>query len=161
LALGIAQVPEGRQVFAEMTVQDNLRLGGFIRGGPASEDYRLAYDMFPILEQRRSHNAGLLSGGEQQMLALARALMSRPRLLLLDEPSQGLAPKAVELVGEAVNRIATKGVAVLLVEQNMALAEMIAVDAVVLEAGNCIRQGTAAELLGSGAVEASYLGKNH
>lgn len=155
---GIALVPEGRQVFPDMTVRDNLRLGAYVRGEPSRADLAAVEDLFPILAERRAQNAGLLSGGEQQMLALARALMSRPRLLILDEPSQGLAPKAVAQVAEAVKQITASGVAVLLVEQNLTLAEAIGEWAVILQNGKALSQGPAAELLGSGAVEASYLG---
>ncbi|MGU3497141.1 ABC transporter ATP-binding protein [Xanthobacteraceae bacterium A53D] len=156
---GIALVPEGRQVFPDMTVRENLRLGAFVHGEPRPADYAAVYGLFPILEERSGQRAGLLSGGEQQMLALGRALMARPRLLLLDEPSQGLAPKAVEQVGNAVNRIAQTGVGVLLVEQNLVLAEMIARHAVVLETGICVAEGPAAEMMASGAIQDSYLGK--
>lgn len=156
---GIALVPEGRQVFGEMTVRENLRLGAYVHGEPAARDYDTAFRLFPILLEREGQRAGLLSGGEQQMLALARALMSRPRLLLLDEPSQGLAPKAVEQVAHAVNRIAETGVAILLVEQNLALAQMIARHAVVLETGACVADGRASEIMASSAIQDSYLGK--
>ncbi len=156
---GIAQVPEGRQVFPAMTVRENLRLGGFAVGEPTRAEFEAAFELFPILADRQGRNAGLLSGGEQQMLALARALMARPRLLLLDEPSQGLAPKAVEQVGAAVQRIAATGVAILLVEQNLLLAAMVGQHAVVLETGRCVAEGPASAILASGAVEQSYLGQ--
>ncbi len=156
---GIALVPEGRQVFPDMTVRENLRLGAYVHGDPRPADYEMIFSLFPILQEREGQRAGLLSGGEQQMLALGRALMARPRLLLLDEPSQGLAPKAVEQVGHAVNRIAASGVAVLLVEQNLYLAEMIARHAVVLETGICVAEGPAADMMASSAVQDSYLGK--
>lgn len=155
---GVALVPEGRQVFPDMTVRDNLRLGAFVRGEPTRADLDSVESLFPILAERQSQTAGLLSGGEQQMLALARALMSRPRLLILDEPSQGLAPKAVAQVAEAVIQIAASGVAILLVEQNLTLAEAIGEWAVILQNGRAHAQGPAIDLLGSGAVEASYLG---
>ncbi|GMG85395.1 ABC transporter ATP-binding protein [Paralimibaculum aggregatum] len=155
---GIVQVPEGRQVFPEMSVLDNLRLGAFVHGEPSREEIAEVHALFPILAERSRQNAGLLSGGEQQMLALGRALMTRPRLLILDEPSQGLAPKAVDQVGEAVRRIAARGVAILLVEQNLALAEMVAEHAFILETGRCVRDGPAAELLSGDALAKSYLG---
>jgi branched-chain amino acid transport system ATP-binding protein len=155
---GIALVPEGRQVFSEMTVRDNLRIGAFVHGEPSTAELDQVTQMFPILSERYGQMAGLLSGGEQQMLALARALMSRPRVLLLDEPSQGLAPKAVEQVGVAVNKIAQEGMTVLLVEQNLTLAEMTAKHAIVLESGTVTAEGSADHLFTSGAVEASYLG---
>ncbi|UZF95754.1 ABC transporter ATP-binding protein [Bosea sp. NBC_00550] len=156
---GIALVPEGRQVFGDMTVRENLRLGAYVHGEPRTNDYDAVFALFPILLEREGQRAGLLSGGEQQMLALARALMSRPRLLLLDEPSQGLAPKAVDQVAQAVNRIAETGVAILLVEQNLALAQMIARHAVVLETGTCVADGRASEIMASNAIQDSYLGK--
>ncbi|SMO93524.1 ABC transporter ATP-binding protein [Paracoccus laeviglucosivorans] len=155
---GIALVPEGRQVFPDMTVRDNLRLGAYLRGEPGPSDLEQVEALFPILADRRRQTAGLLSGGEQQMLALARALMSRPRLLILDEPSQGLAPKAVAQVAEAVQRISESGVAILLVEQNMTLAETVGEWAVVLQGGRAEVEGPASTVLKSGAVEASYLG---
>lgn len=157
---GIAQVPEGRQVFPLMTVEENLRLGGYVHGTPSRAEFGSVFSTFPILAERRRQAAGLLSGGEQQMLALARALMARPRLLLLDEPSQGLAPRAVEQVGAAVRAISAQGVAIVLVEQNLMLAEMIAEEAVVLETGTCVANGGARAMLASGAIEASYLGKD-
>jgi branched-chain amino acid transport system ATP-binding protein len=107
--LGIAHVPEGRQVFPEMSVRDNLRLGAYVHGEPSPSELAVAFEMFPILAERQKQDAGLLSGGQQQMLALARALMARPKLLVLDEPSQGLAPQTVEQVGRAVLQIAAGG----------------------------------------------------
>lgn len=157
--LGIGQVPEGRQVFPRMTVLENLRLGAFVHGHPRPQDLERCYGLFPILHERRNHHAGLLSGGEQQMLALARCLMSRPRLLLLDEPSQGLAPRAVEQVGHAVNAIATEDIAIMLVEQNLQLAEMVAQQAIILDMGQAVKSGRADEILRSGEVEGAYLGR--
>jgi branched-chain amino acid transport system ATP-binding protein len=155
---GIIQVPEGRQIFAEMTVLENLRLGAFVHGEPDMAALERVFDMFPILEERRDQGAGLMSGGEQQMLAIGRAMMASPRLLILDEPSQGLAPKAVQHVADAVNAIAHSGIAVLLVEQNLTLAEEIAVQAYVLETGRFIAGGPAHEVIQGKAVAASYLG---
>lgn len=156
---GIALVPEGRQVFGDMTVRENLRLGAYVHGEPRKADYETVFALFPILLERESQRAGLLSGGEQQMLALARALMSRPRLLLLDEPSQGLAPKAVDQVAEAINRVAGQGVSILLVEQNLSLAERVATHAVVLENGACVAEGPSSAIMASSAIQDSYLGK--
>jgi len=156
---GIALVPEGRQVFGDMTVRENLRLGAYVHGEPRRDDYNQVFALFPVLHQRAQQRAGLLSGGEQQMLALARALMSRPRLLLLDEPSQGLAPKAVDQVAHVVNQIARTGVAILLVEQNLTLAQMIAQHAVVLQTGVCVADGRASDVMASNTIQDSYLGK--
>lgn len=155
---GIVQVPEGRQVFSRMTVLENLRLGAFVHSEPDASALGEIYEMFPILEERASQYAGLLSGGEQQMLALARALLSRPKLLILDEPSQGLAPIAVEQVGNAVRAINERGVAILLVEQNLALAEMVADYGFILETGRCVREGPANETLSAETLAQSYLG---
>lgn len=157
--LGIVHVPEGRQVFPQMTVLDNLRLGAYIHGEPSEAELQTIYTYFPILKDRRNSNAGLLSGGEQQMLALGRGLMARPKYLLLDEPSQGLAPKIVDQIGEVVAAIAQQGVAVLLVEQNIALAEMIADYAYVLELGKCVAGGEAASMFAGQSIEQSYLGR--
>jgi len=156
---GIALAPEGRQVFGDMTVRENLRLGAYVHGEPQRDDYDQVFALFPVLRQRAGQRAGLLSGGEQQMLALARALMSRPRLLLLDEPSQGLAPKAVDQVAHVVNQIARTGVAILLVEQNLTLAQMIAQHAVVLQTGVCVADGRASDVMASNTIQDSYLGK--
>jgi branched-chain amino acid transport system ATP-binding protein len=158
VSAGIIQVPEGRQVFPEMTVADNLRLGAFVHGEPAADELRRIYELFPILESRSGQRAGLMSGGEQQMLALGRALMSRPRYLLLDEPSQGLAPKLIDQVGNAIRAIAATGVAILLVEQNLMLAERVAEYAYVMESGRCVSEGPLREILSKGVVQDSYLG---
>jgi branched-chain amino acid transport system ATP-binding protein len=155
---GIVQVPEGRQVFPEMTVRENLRLGAWVHGEPKSTALDEIYAIFPRLGERAGQNAGLLSGGEQQMLALGRAMMARPRVLVLDEPTQGLSPVAVEQVAEAVLAISARGVSILLVEQNMALAEAVSGYAYVLETGRCAAQGPAAEMLSADVIAASYLG---
>jgi branched-chain amino acid transport system ATP-binding protein len=155
---GIVQVPEGRQVFPEMTVRENLRLGAWVHGEPKAVALQQVFDVFPRLAERSEQHAGLLSGGEQQMLALGRAMMARPRLLLLDEPTQGLSPVAVEQVGAAIHAIRATGVAVLLVEQNMALAQAVSQHAYVLETGRCTVDGPAAEILSADLLAASYLG---
>ncbi|GBD42415.1 High-affinity branched-chain amino acid transport ATP-binding protein LivF [bacterium HR39] len=158
-ALGIAQVPEGRQVWAPMLVEDNLLLGGWTR--PAAErKERLAeiWAMFPRLRERRDQPAGTLSGGEQQMLAIGRALMARPRLLLMDEPSMGLAPRIVEQIFDTVERLARAGTTILLVEQNAHAALSIADRGYVLESGRIVLSGTGRELLADPRVQEAYLG---
>ena len=155
---GIVQVPEGRQVFPEMTVRENLRLGAWVHGEPKAGDLKGIYELFPRLQERAGQNAGLLSGGEQQLLALGRAMMARPTILLLDEPTQGLSPVAIEQVADALLAIHRQGVSLLLVEQNLALAEAVGEYAYVLETGHCATEGPAAELLASDVVAASYLG---
>ena len=158
--LGIAQVPEGRGIFAQMSVQENLLMGAHLRADAAGvrADVDAAYARFPVLAERREQLAGVLSGGEQQMLALARALMSRPKLLLLDEPSMGLAPLMVERVFENVKRIAADGVTILLVEQNARMALAIADRAYVLQNGEMAMSGLADELINSETIQDAYLG---
>ena len=155
---GIVQVPEGRQVFPEMSVMENLRLGAWVHGEPEASALGEVFSIFPRLGERAAQHAGLLSGGEQQMLALGRAMMARPRLLLLDEPTQGLSPVAVEQVANAIHAIRAHGVSILLVEQNMALAEAVSEYAYVLETGRCATHGPAAEILSADVLAASYLG---
>jgi ABC-type branched-subunit amino acid transport system ATPase component len=157
---GIVQVPEGRHVFAELTVEENLRAGGLTARGRArkTEARDRVYDLFPRLQERATQRAGLLSGGEQQMLAIGRALMSEPRLLLLDEPSLGLAPQVVEQIGDIIGRINRGGVGVVLVEQNAAMALGVADHASVLEVGKVTLEGPAAELAASEEVRNRYLG---
>ena len=158
--MSISQVPEGRRVFANMTVLENLELGAYIRTDSkgVKEDIEKIFDRFPQLTQRRSQLAGTMSGGEQQMLAMGRALMSRPRLLLLDEPSMGLAPLLVKEIFSIIKEINASGTTVLLVEQNAHMALSIASRAYVLETGRITLAGDAKELAASEAVQKAYLG---
>ena len=158
--LGICQSPEGRKIFQRMTVSENLDLGAFVRKDTAkiAEDRERVLDLFPRLRERINQKAGTLSGGEQQMLAVARALLGDPSLLLLDEPSMGLAPVLVDLIFETIGRIRDQGVTVLLVEQNALAALEIADYAYVLESGRLNMQGEAAKLLDDPSVAAAYLG---
>ena len=159
--LGIAHAPEGRGTFVDLPVEENLRLGAYARRDRTglAEDYEKIYEYFPVLAQRRRQQAGTLSGGEQQMLAVARALMSRPRLLLLDEPSLGLAPLVVREIFRIVRTINQhERVSVLLVEQNAAMALELAHHAYLLETGRVVMSGPAAELKKDDAIRRSYLG---
>jgi branched-chain amino acid transport system ATP-binding protein len=159
VALGIAQVPEGRQLFAPLTVEDNIRLGAWIRRSDDIEpDLRRVYDLFPMLAALRHAAAGTLSGGQQQMLAIGRALMSKPRLLLLDEPSMGLAPLLVDQVLQVVQELRKSGLTIVLVEQNARAALAIADRAYVVETGRIATSGTAAALLADDRVQSAYLG---
>ena len=155
---GIVQVPEGRQIFLPLTIEDNLRLGGFQRKDDLASDVQRVYDMFPVLAERRRHAAGGLSGGQQQMLAIGRALISRPKLLLLDEPSMGLAPLLVEQILASISRLREEQVTILLVEQNAGAALTIADRGYVMEGGTIVQSGRASELLKDPAVRESYLG---
>jgi branched-chain amino acid transport system ATP-binding protein len=157
---GVAQVMEGRRIFAELSVDENLRSGGFTRHDRtrARATYDGVLEMFPVLAERRRDVAGYLSGGEQQMLAIGRALMAEPRLLLLDEPSLGLAPLVQEQIRDKIVAIAQSGTSVLLVEQNAMMALSIAHRASVIENGHVVREGLAAELLGDDDIREAYLG---
>jgi branched-chain amino acid transport system ATP-binding protein len=159
VALGIAQVPEGRQLFAPLAVEDNLRLGAWTRqDGERDADLASVYELFPMLASLRHAAAGTLSGGQQQMLAIGRALMAKPRLLLLDEPSMGLAPMLVEQILAVVQGLKRRGLTVLLVEQNARAALAIADRGYVVETGRIVASGSAAELLADDRVRAAYLG---
>ncbi len=157
---GIAQVMEGRRIFQELTVDENLRAGGFVRrrSGRTKESYDRVMELFPRLAERRRSVAGYLSGGEQQMLAMGRALMADPRLLLLDEPSLGLAPLLVERIRDLVVEINQQGTSVLLVEQNATMALSIARHGYVMETGRIVKDGAAADLLADQDIQEFYLG---
>ena len=159
VALGVAQVPEGRQLFAPLSVEDNLKLGAWSRRGLALDvELAAVYALFPMLAERRRTAAGMLSGGQQQMLAIGRALMAKPQLLLLDEPSMGLAPMLVEQILDAVQGFKRAGMTVLLVEQNARAALAIADRGYVIETGRIAASGSAKELLADDRVQAAYLG---
>ncbi len=163
--LGLCQVPEGRQLFSDMSVRDNLLLGalslGMKRRRYQREDMDKIHGMFPILHERGNQRAGTLSGGEQQMLAIGRALMGRPRLLLLDEPSMGLAPRVMSEIFSCIRSFRDTGLTVLLVEQNARMALRIADRGYVLETGSIIMDGTAEELMENKEVQRAYLGKGY
>jgi len=159
VALGISQSPEGRKIFPRMSVKENLEMGAFTRPGQKlKEDFERVYSLFPILRDRKSQAGGTLSGGEQQMLAMGRALMARPKLLMLDEPSMGLAPMLVEKIFEIIEEINGQGTTILLVEQNANVALEIADRGYVLETGRIVLEGEAAGLLDNPQVQEAYLG---
>lgn len=156
---GMAQVPEGRRVFLQMTVEENLQMGAFTRpGSEIAGGIEEVYERFPRLKERRRQIAGTLSGGEQQMLAMGRALMSRPQLLMLDEPSMGLAPILVQQIFEIIKELHQAGATILLVEQNAEMALQVADRAYVMESGQITLSGTGAELAQSDAIKKAYLG---
>ncbi|MDT2571032.1 ABC transporter ATP-binding protein [Enterococcus raffinosus] len=159
VAQGISQVPEGRHVFPGLTVLENLEMGAYLRkDGDIQQDYEHVYEKFPILKERLNQDASTLSGGEQQMLAMGRALMSKPRLLLLDEPSMGLAPIFIQEIFNIIQEIQKQGTTVLLIEQNAKMALSIADRGYVLETGKVVLSGTGQELLESEEVKKAYLG---
>jgi branched-chain amino acid transport system ATP-binding protein len=158
--LGIAHVPEGRQVFPELSVQENLEIGAYVPRAKAERrrTLELVYSVFPVLAERRKQLAGTMSGGEQQMLAVGRGLMLKPRLLMLDEPSLGLAPVVTDVTFQKIQEIHSMGTAILLVEQNVSRALALVQRAYVLESGKVIMQGTSEELANNRQVQAAYLG---
>jgi branched-chain amino acid transport system ATP-binding protein len=156
---GMAIVPENRRLFAPMTVLENLQMGAYLHGGGAKEDFDRVYELFPLLYERRAQLAGTLSGGEQQMVAMGRALMSKPKLLLMDEPSMGLAPILVERSFEIIKQVHESGVALLVVEQNANVSLSIADRGYVLSTGRMVLEGKAAELRGDEGLRKAYLGR--
>ena len=155
---GMSHVPEGRRIFLQMTVMENLEMGAYIRKKLPQDALDLVFEQFPRLKERRTQIAGTLSGGEQQMLAMGRALMCRPKLMMLDEPSMGLAPILVEQIFEIIKRLHASGTTILLVEQNAEMALQIADRAYVLESGRVTMSGTGAELAASDEIKKAYLG---
>ncbi len=159
VSMGISHVPEGRRIFPRMSVEENLEMGAYQRRGSITAERDKVFALFPVLKERRRQYGGTLSGGEQQMLAIGRALMSRPRLLLLDEPSMGLAPMIVTQIFQILGDIRSEGTTLLLVEQNAAQALGVANRGYVLETGEIVTSGTAQMLLGDERVRAAYLGE--
>ena len=158
LRTGLAHVPEGRRIFQQMTVQENLEMGAYINKEVSAQDLEMVFNYFPRLKERRKQIAGTLSGGEQQMLAMSRALMSHPKLMMLDEPSMGLAPNLVEFIFETILNVNKTGVSVLLVEQNANMALQIADRGYVLTTGQITLTGTGQELLHNDEIRRAYLG---
>jgi len=161
VSLGMSHSPEGRRVFGTLTVEENLMMGAYTLKDHDKETLEWIYDILPRLKERRKQLAGTLSGGEQQMLAIGRAIMSKPKLLILDEPSLGLAPILIKSIFKAVKEIALSGVTVLIVEQNAKAALKLANRGYVLEVGKITHEGTSEELLSSKAIQEAYLGKKH
>ncbi|MDO4322668.1 MAG: ABC transporter ATP-binding protein [Lachnospiraceae bacterium] len=159
VAKGITLVPEGRKIFPDLTVLENLKIGAYMRKDSLTEDLNWVYDLFPRLKERHWQAGGTLSGGEQQMLAVARALMSRPKLIMMDEPSLGLAPLIVQGIFDIIKEINKQGVTILLIEQNANMALRTADIGYVMETGNITMKGSGAELLVNEQVRAAYLGK--
>jgi branched-chain amino acid transport system ATP-binding protein len=159
VALGVAHAPEGRHVFSRLSVYENLQMGAFSRRGPITDDVARVYDLFPRLKERRTQKAGTMSGGEQQMLAIGRALMARPKVLLLDEPSMGLSPILTEQIFKIITEINGQGTTVLLVEQNALMALNVAQRGYVLQTGRIVLSDTAANLAANPQVRQAYLGE--
>jgi branched-chain amino acid transport system ATP-binding protein len=155
---GLAHVPEGRRIFLQMSVTENLEMGAYTKGKPLPEDLDMIFERFPRLKERRHQIAGTLSGGEQQMLAMGRALMSHPKLMMLDEPSMGLAPILVEQIFDIIKELHKAGTTILLVEQNAEMALKVADRAYVLESGHIVLTGTGDELANSPQIQKAYLG---
>jgi branched-chain amino acid transport system ATP-binding protein len=162
VALGLAHSPEGRHIFPRLTIAENLQLGAFLRKDKdgIEKDIQRAYDLFPILGERRKQAAGTLSGGEQQMLAMGRALMSRPKLLMLDEPSMGLSPIMMQKIMATISELKSQGTTILLVEQNAQAALSLADQGHVMEVGNVVLSGTGQDLLHDESVRKAYLGED-
>ncbi|MFJ6660097.1 ABC transporter ATP-binding protein [Streptomyces sp. NPDC091377] len=162
VALGLAHSPEGRHIFPRMTIEDNLRLGAFLRNDKEAieKDIQRAYDLFPILGERRKQAAGTLSGGEQQMLAMGRALMSKPKLLMLDEPSMGLSPIMMQKIMATISELKSQGTTILLIEQNAQAALSLADHGHVMEVGRIVLSGTGQDLLHDESVRKAYLGED-
>jgi branched-chain amino acid transport system ATP-binding protein len=166
LRLGIGQVPEGRQIFAPLTVMDNLTLGAYVRfkreeKNEVLQDLQAIFELFPVLKERQKQRAGTLSGGEQQMVAIGRTLMARPKLLLLDEPSMGLAPRVVTDIFKAIQTLRTRGTTIFLVEQNAKAALKVADRGYIIETGRIILEGETEDLLNNKEVQRAYLGKEY
>jgi len=159
VSLGICHVPEGRRIFPQMSVTENLEMGAYRRRGGAQAEFERVFGLFPVLAERKRQAGGTLSGGEQQMLAIARALMGEPRLLLLDEPSMGLAPLVVDMIFDIIGQIRGAGTTILLVEQNAAQALQLSDRSFVLENGAIVMEGLAADLLNDDRIRAAYLGQ--
>jgi len=161
VTLGVAHCPEGRKIFPQMSVEENLLLGAFSRSDSGiKDDLSAAYDLFPVLAERRSQSAGTFSGGEQQMLAMGRAMMCRPKLLMLDEPSMGLSPLMMKKIMQTVKTLKSQGTTILLVEQNAQAALSLADQGYVLEVGKIVLQGPGKELMVNDAVRKAYLGED-
>jgi branched-chain amino acid transport system ATP-binding protein len=164
--LGIGQVPEGRQIFAPLSVLDNLTLGAYVRfkreeKNEILRDLQAVFELFPVLKERQKQRAGTLSGGEQQMVAIGRTLMARPKLLLLDEPSMGLAPRVVTDIFKAIQTLRTRGTTIFLVEQNAKAALKVADRGYIIETGRIILEGETEDLLNNKEVQRAYLGKEY